>query len=66
MKYTAIFLDAASKSGYSTAFFVTHHDRKRAWRNVASQLQLGQRLMFLIPGEQHVFSRADVSLTQVA
>ena len=66
MKYTAIFLDAASKSGYSTAFFVTHHDREEAWRNIASRLELGQRLMFLIPGEQHVFSRVDVSMTQVA
>lgn len=66
MKYTAIFLDAASRSGYSTSFFVTHHDREEAWRDIESQLLASQRLMFLVPGEQHVFSRADISMTQVA
>jgi hypothetical protein len=62
MKYTAVFIDFA-KRGYTTEYFVTHHDKDRAWIDIMNQTDSTKKLMFLIPGEQTVYSEHDISLT---
>ena len=60
MKYTAIYIDGMATAGYSTRFFIVSHDRNRAWKEIESQTPTGMRLLFVIPGEQHVYSQADI------
>ena len=62
MKYTAVFIDFVNK-GYTTEYFVTHHDKDRAWIDIMNQAGADKKLMFLIPGEQTVYSEHDISLT---
>jgi hypothetical protein len=66
MKYTAIFIDGVADSGYSTKFFVSSHDKNVAWKDINAQIPIGTRLLFVIPGEQHVYGQADISFTNVA
>ena len=62
MKYTAVFVDFIKK-GYTTEYFVTHHDKQAAWEDITQRAGSDRKLMFLIPGEQTVYSEADISLT---
>ena len=66
MKYTAIFIDPDSEVGYYTEYFISSHDQKVAWSDIEAHTPSGARLLFIIPGEQHVYSKADISLTEVA
>lgn len=66
MKYTAIFIDPDNSAGYSTRFFVANPSKDIAWREIETQTPAGSRLLFILPGEQVVYSRADISLTEVA
>ncbi len=66
MKYTAIFIDTLADGGYSTKFFVSSHDKNAAWKDINTLTPTGMRLLFIIPGEQHVYGQADISLTSVA
>ena len=40
MKFTAIFMDIAGN--YLTKYFVTHHDKSRAWEDILSQTAEGR------------------------
>ena len=66
MKYTAIFIDGVAARGYSTKFFASSHDKNVAWEDINAQIPIGMRLLFIIPGEQHVYGQADISFTNVA
>ena len=58
MKFTAIFMDIAGD--YLTKYFVTHHDKNKAWADILSQTPETQRLVLIIPGQQLVYSQTDV------
>jgi hypothetical protein len=58
MKFTAIFMDITGN--YLTKYFATHHDKNEAWKEILSQTPEGQRLLLISPGEQLVFSQADI------
>ena len=58
MKFTAILMDIAGN--YLTKYFVTHHDKNEAWKDILSQIPDTQRLILIVPGEQLVYSYADV------
>ena len=60
MKYTAVFIDGIAAGGYSTRSFITSHDKNIAWGEIESQTPTGLRLLFIIPGEQLVYSQADI------
>ena len=66
MKYTAVFMDATGN--YLTKFFVASHDKDKAWEEILSKTSLEptHRLLLIMPGEQLVYSQADISFTQVA
>jgi hypothetical protein len=42
---------------------VSHHDKDCAWGDIAQRAGSDKKLMFLILGEQIVYSEADISLT---
>jgi hypothetical protein len=58
MKFTAIFLDLAGN--YLIKYFVTCHDKTEAWKDILSQTPDHQRLLLISPGEQLVYSQADI------
>ena len=60
MKYTAVFIDAMAAGGYSTRSFIASHDKNVAWGEIESQAPTGLRLLFIMPGEQLVYSQADI------
>ena len=60
MKYTAIFIDGLAEGGYSTRFFISSHDKNVAWRDIEQQAPVGLRLLFIVPGQQLVYSQADI------
>jgi len=64
MKYTAVFMDVTGK--YLTRFFVTSHDKSQAWGDILSKTSPTHRLLLIIPGEQLVYSDADISFTSIA
>ena len=66
MKYTAIFINTLSNGDYSTKFFISSHDKSMAWKDIDTQAPTGMRLLFIIPGEQHVYGQAGNPLTNVA
>tara|TARA_R110002020_G_scaffold256852_1_gene470515 strand:- start:1301 stop:1501 length:201 start_codon:yes stop_codon:yes gene_type:complete len=59
MKFTAIFKDNW-KGSYLTKYFVTHHDKNQAWESIFSQTPENHTLIVIIPGEQLVYSHADI------
>ena len=58
MKFTAIFLDLAGN--YLIKYFVTCHDKNEAWKDILSQTPDNQRLLLIAPGQQLVYSQADI------
>ena len=65
MRYTAVFLNW-TVGGYTTKHFITHHDKNEAWKDISTQAPDGTRLLLIIPGEQTVYSEADISFATVA
>ena len=64
MKFTAVFMDIAGN--YLTKFFVTFHDESKAWEDILSKTSPTHRLLLIMPGEQLVYSQADISFTSIA
>jgi hypothetical protein len=60
MKYTAVFIDGLAPGGYATRFFIASHDKNVAWGEIESQVPVGLRLLFILPGEQLVYSQSDI------
>ena len=58
MKFTAIFMDLAGN--YLTKHFITHHDKNQAWEDILSQTPDGHTLILIVPGQQLVYSQADM------
>ena len=59
MKYTAVFTNWGGRV-YSTKFFVTHHDKNQAWKEILSQTPEGHTLILIMPGEQLVYCQDDI------
>lgn len=66
MKYTAVFINGVAPTGYTTKFFISSHDKQTAWEDIGTQTPTGWRLLFVIPGEQEIYTGSHISLTQVA
>ena len=60
MKFTAILTDIAGN--YLTRYFIASHDKYQAWEDILSQTNETERLLLIVPGEQLVYSQADVAL----
>ena len=58
MKFTAIFMDIAGN--YLTKYFITSHDKNEAWKEILSQVPETHRLVVIMPGQQLVYSQADI------
>ena len=58
MKFTAVFMDIAGN--YLTKHFITSHDKNEAWKDILSQASETERLLLIVPGEQRVYSQADI------
>ena len=58
MKFTAVFMDIAGN--YLTKQFITSHDKNHAWEDILSQTRETERLLLIMPGEQTVYSQADI------
>ena len=58
MKFTAILTDIAGN--YLTRYFIASHDKNQAWEEILSQTKETERLLLIMPGEQLVYSQADV------
>ena len=58
MKFTAVFMDIAGN--YLTKQFITSHDKNQAWKDIQSQTPEAERLLLIVPGEQTIYSQADI------